>query len=84
MAGRSILYLGDSEFAAGFCNKLQAYACCGELERHTELALPDGAYRIRARVSDDRQNVVGDRAFDLTVVKGVVQAGFQPLETEEN
>ena len=41
MAGRSILYLGDGEFAAGFCNKLQAYACCGDLVRHTELALPD-------------------------------------------
>jgi polar amino acid transport system substrate-binding protein len=40
MAGRSILYLGDSDFAAGFCNKLEAYACCGELSRHTELALP--------------------------------------------
>ena len=40
MAGRSILYLGDSDFAAGFCNKLEAYACCGELTRHTDHALP--------------------------------------------
>jgi len=40
MAGRSIVYLGDSEFAAGFCNKLEAYACCGELVRNREIALP--------------------------------------------
>lgn len=43
MAGRSILYLGDSEFAAGFCNKLEAYACCGELTRHNALSMPDNA-----------------------------------------
>jgi len=41
MAGRSILYLGDSDFAAGFCNKLEAYACCGELARQQNLALPE-------------------------------------------
>ncbi len=41
MAGRSILYLGDSDFAAGFCNKLEAYACCGELARHSYLSIPD-------------------------------------------
>ena len=40
MAGRSILYLGDSSIAAGFCNKLEAYACCGELVRHVSPALP--------------------------------------------
>jgi polar amino acid transport system substrate-binding protein len=40
MAGRSILYLGDSDFAAGFCNKLEAYACCEQVTRHTDLALP--------------------------------------------
>ena len=41
MAGRSILYLGDSDFAAGFCNKLEAYACCGTLVRQTDLSVPD-------------------------------------------
>jgi len=41
MAGRSILYLGDSEFSAGFCNKLEAYACCAELLRHDALSMPD-------------------------------------------
>ena len=41
MAGRSILYLGDSEFATGFCNKLEAYACCGQIVRHKDLVLPD-------------------------------------------
>ena len=40
MAGRAIVYLGGSDFAAGFCNKLEAYACCGELVRHNYLALP--------------------------------------------
>jgi anthranilate/para-aminobenzoate synthase component II len=41
MAGRSILYLGDSEFSAGFCNKLEAYACCAELLKHSTLSMPD-------------------------------------------
>ena len=40
MAGRSILYLGDSDFAAGFCNKLETYACCRQVTQHNELALP--------------------------------------------
>ena len=40
MAGRSILYLGDSEFAAGFCNKLEAYACCDHLTRQSALSTP--------------------------------------------
>ena len=40
MAGRSILYLGDSEFAAGFCNKLEAYACCNQLSRQRALSPP--------------------------------------------
>ncbi|MDG2375346.1 MAG: EAL domain-containing protein [Woeseiaceae bacterium] len=43
MAGRSILYLGDSDFAAEFCNKLEAYACCGDLARHRDLSMPDSA-----------------------------------------
>jgi polar amino acid transport system substrate-binding protein len=43
MAGRSILYLGESDFAAGFCNKLEAYACCAVLARHNDLALPADA-----------------------------------------
>jgi polar amino acid transport system substrate-binding protein len=41
MSGRSILYLGDSEYAAGFCNKLEAWACCDKLTRHTGSSLPD-------------------------------------------
>ena len=43
MSGRSILYLGDSNFATGFCNKLEAYGCCTELVRHTHLSLPENA-----------------------------------------
>jgi len=41
MADRSVLYLGDSDFAAGFCNKLEAYGCCGELDRYNAIAIPD-------------------------------------------
>jgi len=41
MSGRAILYLGDSDFAAGFCNKLEAYACCSDLTLHNVLSLPD-------------------------------------------
>ncbi len=40
MAGRSILYLGDSDFAAGFCNKLEAYACCDRLTRQHVVSVP--------------------------------------------
>ncbi len=43
MAGRSILYLGDSDFAAGFCNKLEAYGCCGALTRNLALSIPENA-----------------------------------------
>ena len=41
MSGRSILYLGDSEFAGNFCNKLEAYACCRNLVRHKTTTVPD-------------------------------------------
>lgn len=41
MSGPAILYLGDSKFAAGFCNKLEAYDCCSNLTHHTSLSLPD-------------------------------------------
>ena len=40
MSGRSILYLGDSDYAAGFCNKLEAYGCCSEISRLTEFSGP--------------------------------------------
>ena len=41
MSGRSILYLGDSDFAGGFCNKLEAYACCRNLARHNAQSVPE-------------------------------------------
>jgi len=41
MADRSVLYLGDSDFSAGFCNKLEAYGCCGQLDRYNAIAVPD-------------------------------------------
>lgn len=42
MAGRSILYLGSSEYAADFRSKLKDSASCGSLACSSELALPDG------------------------------------------
>jgi VWFA-related protein len=48
----------------------------------TELSLLDGPYRILARISDDRQNVVGQRAFDMTVVKGEISAGIVTATTD--
>jgi diguanylate cyclase (GGDEF)-like protein len=65
MAGRSILYLGDSDFAAGFCNKLEAYACCGELERRTDLAVPDQAGKRYDLVMFEPPDNPGDPDFSL-------------------
>ena len=51
------------------------------LFRHdARLELPPGPYRLRVRLSDDRQEVVGDRSIDLTLTLGGVQAGLQALE----
>ena len=47
-------------------------------EHTTELILPEGPYRIRARISDDRQKILGERVLDLTVKAGAVVAGFEP------
>ncbi len=46
-------------------------------EHATELVLPDGPYRIRARVSDDRQEIISERVLDLTVKSGTVVAGIE-------
>jgi hypothetical protein len=46
-------------------------------EHATELILPEGPYRIRARISDDRQQIVSERVLDLTVKAGTVVAGFE-------
>jgi VWFA-related protein len=42
----------------------------------TELLLAPGPYRIRARVSDDRQTMLADRAIDLTLEDGSVRPGL--------
>jgi PAS domain-containing protein len=39
MAGRSILYLGSSDFAAEFCGRLKASASCGHLTVVPSLAM---------------------------------------------
>ncbi|MCP3978047.1 MAG: VWA domain-containing protein [bacterium] len=45
--------------------------------RHVvHLELEPGPMRLRARVSDDRQEVLGDRAIDLTLSPGHVSAGL--------
>jgi VWFA-related protein len=54
----------------------------GERSRQTDvrqlmrLELPPGAYRIRARVSDDRQKVVAERSLDLTIDLDGVRGGL--------
>jgi len=49
-------------------------------EHTTELVLPEGPYRIRARVSDDRQHIVSERVMDLTVRAGTVLPGFDQAQ----
>jgi VWFA-related protein len=43
------------------------------------LEVPRGPMRLRARVSDDRQEIVGDRSVDLTVLAGDVRGGLTEL-----
>jgi diguanylate cyclase (GGDEF)-like protein/PAS domain S-box-containing protein len=43
MAGRSILYLGGSEFAAEFCDKLKGLALCDQFTGSPSLEIPDKA-----------------------------------------
>jgi diguanylate cyclase (GGDEF)-like protein len=43
MAGRSILYLGNSEYATDFCRKLKASRSCGQLHTSMNLAIPEDA-----------------------------------------
>ena len=51
----------------------------GRRLRHVaELALPAGPVRIRARLSDDRQEKIADRSIDVTLVPGGgVEAGLK-------
>ncbi|MEE8411403.1 MAG: VWA domain-containing protein [Acidobacteriota bacterium] len=51
-------------------------------EHTTELILPEGPYRIRARISDDRQKIISERVLDLTVKAGAVVAGFEPAPAD--
>lgn len=41
MAGRSILYLGCSEFAADFCANIESSASCGQFTQSNDLSIPD-------------------------------------------
>ncbi len=49
-------------------------------EHTTELVLPEGPYRIRARISDDRQQIVSERVLDLTVKSGTVLPGIEQAQ----
>jgi hypothetical protein len=49
-------------------------------EHTTELVLPDGPYRIRARISDDRQKIISERVMDVTVKTGAIVAGFEQAQ----
>jgi VWFA-related protein len=44
----------------------------------TNIRLPVGSYRLRARVSDDRQEIIADRSIDLTLELGSVRPGIAP------
>ena len=41
MAGRSVLYLGSSDYAADFCTRLRASPSCGQLSCSPTLTLPE-------------------------------------------
>jgi VWFA-related protein len=43
-----------------------------------KLELPPGPYRLFARLSDDRQEILGSRTVDLTLAPGAVQGGIVP------
>ena len=43
MPGRSILYLGGSEFAAEFCDKLKGLALCQQFAGSPSLEIPEKA-----------------------------------------
>ncbi len=48
--------------------------------RHlTSITLPTGAFRLRVRISDDRQAIVADRTIDLTLELGRVEPGLREI-----
>jgi VWFA-related protein len=49
-----------------------------DVRQMLKLELPPGSYRLRARVSDDRQSIVAERAIDLTLAIGEIRSGFAP------
>jgi VWFA-related protein len=50
----------------------------GKLYLHeTNIRLGVGAYRIRARISDDRQEIIADRSIDLTLELGSIVPGIR-------
>lgn len=59
-------------------NRSEREEAKGKLYKHsTELSLPVGPYRLRARLSDDRQKILADRVIDLTVEMGAVEPGLR-------
>jgi len=52
-------------------------------EHRTSLDLAPGPYRVRARLSDELSEILGERTIDLTVFPGTVQGGFVEDEPAE-
>jgi VWFA-related protein len=48
----------------------------------SRLVLPPGPYRVRARVSDDRQVMIAERSVDLTLAPGEVRPGLDAATTD--
>jgi hypothetical protein len=54
----------------------------GQYYNHTTgLELEPGQYRLRARVSDDFNEIVGDKFIDLTVGDERIAPGFVEIDT---
>lgn len=51
-------------------------------DHKTGLELEPGQYRLRARVSDDLHEIIGDRILDLTVGEEKIVPGFVEIETD--
>jgi VWFA-related protein len=53
-------------------------------DHQTTLELAPGPYRLRARVSDDLNEVMGDTFIDLTVGEGTITPGFPSMSPSES
>jgi VWFA-related protein len=69
------------EVPAVVANRAQRQTAKGKSYLHqTSIDVSPGSYRIRARISDDRQEIIADRSVDVTVTETGLLAG---IRTEE-